>query len=153
MHDCAHPAYAGRHAGRGGGLDLLARERGDELLDRRLLRHRRRTGDVSSSASSGGSSTAARLVDEQRAEPYDHDDPRYVALHASTATTPTGQSFSSRTPACAGRSGRADASRPGATQLDGPRLLPELGVVLGEGGRPVAGTAGKYAEAKDGGTP
>ena len=30
---------------------------------------------------------------------------------------------------------------------------PELGVVLGEGGRPVAGTAGKYAEAKDGGTP
>ena len=112
-----------------------------------------------------GAPRAARLVDEQRAELYDHDDP-LAALHTSaggeiveltghemlppvhapeiwcagvtyersrdarleeaqtearamctrSSTTPTGPSSSSRTPACAGRSGRADTSVPGATR-------------------------------------
>ena len=40
------PARPHRRAERGRRADLLARERGDDLLDRRLLRHLRRPGDV-----------------------------------------------------------------------------------------------------------
>src|SRR5262249_1895021 len=46
LHGCAHSARPPRQDRRGGGADLLARERGDVVRDRRVLRHLGRQGGL-----------------------------------------------------------------------------------------------------------
>ena len=133
-------------AGRGRGADLLARERGVLVLDRRHLRHLRRPGrvlmrqvrfrdarrrgarrdrwpsgeDAPGTASTLAPARSTRPRSGARASPTSAAATRASRSRAATSTrsstTPTGRSSSSRTPAAAARSARASRSRSARTR-------------------------------------
>src|SRR5438477_4353678 len=77
VHDRPHPACTHRRAERGRCAHLLARERGDDVLDRRLLRHLGRAGDVLIRFVRALTDAGPRVghIDGETVELLDHDDP------------------------------------------------------------------------------
>ena len=188
-------------ARRGRGADLLARERGDVVLDRRLLRHLRRPGDVLTRfvrARRGGEARASAASTATRSQLLDHDDP-LARARAARARSTRRRTLAAAGAAAADRGARdlvrrrhvrAQPRRPargGETDArdvyalvydaDRPELFlkdagmrrtvgpggssacardsswtvpePELGVVLGEDGAPVAVTIGNDVSSRD----
>src|SRR5262249_33023462 len=77
LHDVAHPARTHGRARGSGGAHLLARERGDDVLDRRVLRHLGRAGRVLNRFVRVETEQGARVGrwDGEAVDVLDHDDP------------------------------------------------------------------------------
>ena len=99
LHDRAHTARARRRAARGRRTHLLARERGDELLHRSVLRHLRRPGDVLIGFVRVQTERGPRVGrwDGETVEVLDHDDPLAALRRRRNTRT-----------ACRARHARAD---------------------------------------------
>ena len=195
------PLGADRGAGGGRGADLLARERGDDVLDRRVLRHLRRPGDVLirfvrvRTTETGRASARLRDGETSRSSTTTTRSRRSPARARSSATAPlAGLELLAPIEApeiwCAGvtyersRDARLEEAETDARDVyalvydaDRPELFlkdarmrrtvgpggtirvrrdsrwnvpePELGVVIGEGGEPVAMTIGNDVSSRD----